>query len=74
MNYEVAPFPLNNPLTPTTLEVACNGAGALHAFYFRKFLTNLLKTMRKFKFYSITFYYKFLLSLLKALFLNLAKR
>ena len=21
MNYEVAPFPLNNPLTPTTLEV-----------------------------------------------------
>ena len=32
------------------------------------------KTMRKFKFYSITFSYKFLLSLLKALFLNLAKR
>ena len=31
MNYEVAPFPLNNPLTLTTLEVACNGAGALHA-------------------------------------------
>ncbi|WP_459876470.1 hypothetical protein [Campylobacter concisus] len=21
MNYEVAPFPLNNPITPTTLEV-----------------------------------------------------
>jgi len=21
LNYEVAPFPLNNPLTPTTLEV-----------------------------------------------------
>ena len=31
MNYEVAPFPLNDPLTPTTLEVACNGANALHA-------------------------------------------
>jgi len=27
-----APFPINDPLTPTTLEVACNGAGALHAF------------------------------------------
>jgi len=33
LNYEVAPFPLNNPLTPTTLEVACNGAGALHAIF-----------------------------------------
>ena len=31
MNYEVAPFPLNNPPTPTTLEAACNGAGAQHA-------------------------------------------
>ena len=31
MNYEVAPFPLNNPLPPTTLEVACVSAKALHA-------------------------------------------
>ncbi|WP_141091132.1 hypothetical protein [Campylobacter concisus] len=26
MNYEVAPFPLNDPLTTTTLEVACDSA------------------------------------------------
>ena len=26
-----APFPLNNPLTPTTLAVACDSAKALHA-------------------------------------------
>ena len=26
-------FPLNDPLTPTTFEVACNGASALHAVY-----------------------------------------
>ena len=31
MNYEVALFPLNNPLTPTTLDVACVSAKALHA-------------------------------------------
>ncbi|WP_141090572.1 hypothetical protein [Campylobacter concisus] len=36
LNYEVALFPLNNPLTPITLEVACNGAGALHAVYSKK--------------------------------------
>ena len=33
MNYDVALFPLNDPLTPTTLEVACNRADALHALY-----------------------------------------
>ena len=26
-------FPLNDPLTPTTLEVACNRADTLHALY-----------------------------------------
>jgi len=26
-------FPLNDPLTQTTLDVACNGAYALHAVY-----------------------------------------
>ena len=26
-------FPLNDPLTPTTGEGACNGASALHAVY-----------------------------------------
>ena len=31
MNYEVAPFPLNNPLTPTTFKVACSSAKAPHA-------------------------------------------
>ena len=40
MNYEVAPFPLNNPLTPTTLEVACVSAIALHAV---KKLVQILK-------------------------------
>ena len=40
MNYEVAPFPLNNPLTPTTLDVACVSAKAPHAFYVREFITN----------------------------------
>ena len=40
MNYEVAPFPLNNPLTPTTLEVACVSAKALHAVYDKKTQAN----------------------------------
>ena len=43
MNYEVAPFPLNNPLTPTTLEVACNGAEALHVFYHQASVRQILK-------------------------------
>ena len=43
MNYEVAPFPLNNPPTPTTLVVACNGAGALHVFYHRASVRQILK-------------------------------
>jgi len=42
LNYEVAPFPLNNPLAPTTLEVACNGANALHAVFLEK-LCQILK-------------------------------
>ena len=44
MNYEVAPFPLNNPPTPTTLEVACNSADALHAVLLKFTNTVLLKT------------------------------
>ena len=45
MNYEVAPFPLNNPLTPTTFEVACNGASALHAVYHQTSVRQILKFM-----------------------------
>jgi len=40
LNYEVALFPLNDPPTPTTLVVACNGAGALHAFYDKEIQAN----------------------------------
>jgi len=43
LNYEVAPFPLNNPLTPTTLEVAYNRAGALYAFYHQASVWQILK-------------------------------
>ena len=53
MNYEVALFPLNNPLTPTTLEVACNSADALHAFLLKFTKTAWLKakfTTQKLKF------------------------
>ena len=39
-----APFPLNNPLTPTTFEVACNGASALHAVLLKFTKTVWLKT------------------------------
>ena len=38
-----APFPLNNPLAPTTLEVACNGANALHAVYYLASVRQILK-------------------------------
>ena len=44
MNYEVAPFPLNNPPTPTTLEVACDSADALHAVLLKFTNTVWLKT------------------------------
>ena len=53
MNYEVAPFPLNNPLAPTTLEVACNRANALHAICYQLNLEQILKlelAYRAFKF------------------------
>jgi len=36
LNYEVAPFPLNNPPTPYDVQGACNGAEALHAVYPKK--------------------------------------
>ncbi|WP_206759042.1 hypothetical protein, partial [Campylobacter concisus] len=35
--------PLNNPLTPTTLEVACNSAGAQHAVYHHASAIQILK-------------------------------
>jgi len=42
LNYDPPPSPLNNPLAPTTLEVACNGANALHAVFLEK-LCQILK-------------------------------
>ena len=41
-------FPLNDPLTPTTLEVACNSADALHAICYVKF--EICLGLLKFKF------------------------
>ena len=49
MNYEVAPFPLNNPLTPTTLEVACDSA-----LRRMRFITKKLKQILKFMSEHIT--------------------
>ena len=49
LNYEVALFPLNDPLTPTTFEVACNGASALHAVYDKE-------TQANFKIYEQTYH------------------
>ena len=43
MNYEVAPFPLNNPLTPTTLEV--HASVLKHCM---RFMTKKLKQILKF--------------------------
>ena len=40
MNYEVAPFPLNDPLTPTTLEVHAIALAHCMQFAFKKFLAN----------------------------------
>ena len=49
MNYEVAPFPLNNPLIPTTLEVACESA-----LRRMRFITKKLKQILKFMSEHIT--------------------
>jgi len=38
LNYEVAPFPLNDPLAPTTLEVACVSATHCMRFIIRQIL------------------------------------
>ena len=37
MNYEVAPFPLNDPLTPTTLEVHASVLRTACGLLLRKF-------------------------------------